>query len=109
MFTRTSILPYLFFIFFKTLSIELLFLISSLKSWKLNLLSFQLKDLFQSEKLKNTVQYVNFSKACPEKEEVANNSLASTGYLDSYVMLERWKNGVSLEEMAMLNVSSFFR
>ena len=72
-----------------------------------NLLSFQLKDLFQSEKLKNTLQYENFSKACPEKERVANNSLASTGYLDSYVMLERWKNGVSLKEMAMFNVSSF--
>ena len=53
-----------------------------------NLLSFQLKDLFQSEKLKNTVQYENFSKACPEKEKVANNTLQSTGYLDSYVMLE---------------------
>ena len=62
-----------------------------------NLLSFQLKDLFQSEKLKNSLQYENFSKACPEKERVANNSLASTGYLDSYVMLPRWKNGVSLK------------
>ena len=41
------------------------------------------------------------------KRKRANNTLASTGYLDSYVMLERWKNGVSLKEMAMLNVSSF--
>ena len=48
------------------------------------------KDL-SVRKLKNTVQYENFSKACPEKEKVANNTLASTGYLDSGVMLERWK------------------
>ena len=32
-----------------------------------DLLSFQLKDLFQSEKLKDSLQYKNFSKACPEK------------------------------------------
>ena len=30
-----------------------------------DLLSFQLKDLFQSEKLKDSLQYKNFSKACP--------------------------------------------
>ena len=30
-----------------------------------NLLSFQLKELFQSEKLKDSLQYKNFSKACP--------------------------------------------
>ena len=71
-----------------------------------NILSFQLKDLFQSEKLKNSLQYKNFSTACPEKEKVANNSLASTGYLDTYVMLERWKKGASLNEIAMFDASS---
>ena len=59
-----------------------------------NLLSYQLKELFQSEKFRDTLQYENFSKACPEKEKVANNTIQSTGYLYSYVMLERWKNGV---------------
>jgi len=72
-----------------------------------DLLSYQLKDLFQSEKLKDSLQYKNFSKACPEKERVANNSLTSTGYLDSYVMLQRWKNGASLKEIGMFDVSSF--
>ncbi len=72
-----------------------------------DLLSFQLKDLFQSEKLKDSLQYKNFSKACPEKERIANNSLASTGYLDNYVMLKRWKDGTSLNEMAMFDASSF--
>ena len=72
-----------------------------------DLLSFQLKDLFQSKKLKDSLQYKNFSKACPEKERIANNSLASTGYLDNYVMLKRWKDGASLNEMAMFDASSF--
>ena len=72
-----------------------------------DLLSFQLKNLFQAEKLKDSLQYKNFSKACPEKEKIANNSLASTGYLDNYVMLKRWKDGASLNEIAMFDASSF--